>query len=394
MTPQQKTIVDLVRLGLKGDVPSIRRLATKMLRERPSETGEDSAFRDTLAKLVLEDSQGPQITREASRLGAPVDPGTFMSLIRAEHPTEAPSALLSPEAAGVIQQIIDERKNPEVLVAAGIEPTHTLLMTGPPGVGKTMTARFLAASLGVPLLVVDLSTVMSSYLGRTGQNLRQVLDHAKSMRCVFLIDEFDALGKKRDDPSDVGELKRIVNVLLLELDQWPASSLLVAATNHPELLDRAVWRRFERVLQIGLPDMPMRRGMIVRALAALSKSIDDTNLDLVAQVTEGASGADIELLVRGAVRAVALSRSANLGEQLRDAALNRLYEFSLADINLRILYCGIMNRVLGVDQTTIGKQFGVTHVPISRLAAKWDKQQGIKRATRRGAKRVAKQRAN
>ena len=103
----------------------------------------------------------------------------------------------------------------------------------------------LASRIGVPLVSIDLASVVSSFLGTSGRNIRVAFDYAKSGQCVLLLDEFDALAKRRDDDTDIGELKRIVNVVLLELDRWPDTSLLVAATNHPQLLDPAVGRRFD-----------------------------------------------------------------------------------------------------------------------------------------------------
>lgn len=129
-----------------------------------------------------------------------------------------------------------------------------MVFTGPPGVGKTLAARWLAVQLHRPLLILDLASVMSSFLGRTGSNLRNVMDYAKSVECVLLLDEFDAIAKRRDDNGEIGELKRLVTVLLQEIDDWPVGGLLVAATNHGSLLDPAAWRRFEVQIDFPLPN--------------------------------------------------------------------------------------------------------------------------------------------
>ena len=132
--------------------------------------------------------------------------------------------------------------------------TRTALFIGPPGVGKTLSARWIASQLNLPLMVLDLSAVMSSFLGRTGNNVRSVLDYAKKQQCVLLLDELDAIAKRRDDATEIGELKRLVTVLIQEVDNWPSSGMLIAATNHPELLDTAVWRRFDHVIKFPTPD--------------------------------------------------------------------------------------------------------------------------------------------
>ena len=119
--------------------------------------------------------------------------------------------------------------------------------------GKTLAARWIAKKLNRPLIVLDLWAVMSSFLGRTGNNIRNVLDYAKGLDCVLLLDEFDAIAKRRDDAVEIGELKRLVTVLLQEIDEWPSSGLLLAATNHPDLLDPAVWRRFELIVEFPMP---------------------------------------------------------------------------------------------------------------------------------------------
>lgn len=373
MTPHEKLIVDLVRLGLKGDAPSIRRLTTKLLRTAPSPNGEDEKLRSAIAKLLLDEASAPHLTREVQRLGAPVDANSFMSLTRIEHPTDAAPALLAADTDRVVRRVLEERKNPQMLARVGMEPTRTLLLTGPPGVGKTMTARYLAASLEIPLVTIDLSTLISSYLGRTGNNLRQVLDYAKSTACVFLMDEFDALGKRRDDPSDVGELKRIVNVLLLELDQWPPHSLLVAATNHPELLDKAVWRRFEQVIDLSLPDAAIRRAMTSRLLAAYDKCLDAEQLDIFVQATECASGSDIDTFVRSAVRSVAMGSNVSLAAQLTSTAMDRLRKLGSENKDLRAAYCGIANERLNLSQRDIAADMNVSHTVVGRLVQVWRK---------------------
>lgn len=153
-----------------------------------------------------------------------------------------------------VRQVAREREQSERLTQAGVDPTRSVLFTGPPGVGKTLAAKWIARELGQALAILDLSAVMSSFLGRTGSNVRAVLDFARDHNCILLLDELDAVAKRRDDTSEIGELKRLVTVLLQEIDEWPPSCLLLAATNHAKLLDPAVWRRFEVVVEFPLPE--------------------------------------------------------------------------------------------------------------------------------------------
>lgn len=180
------------------------------------------------------------------------------------------------------------------LLADGVFPSRSILLVGEPGVGKTYLAKYLASELDLGLIVLDLALSISSFLGKTGQNLKSVLDYARSQPGILLLDEFDAIGKRRDDPTDLGELKRIVNVLLKELEDWPPHSILIAATNHPELLDKAIWRRFDIVLKIELPDVTTREKLLERYLKGLIPN--KQFLTLLAELTVGVSPADLNKL--------------------------------------------------------------------------------------------------
>ncbi|EIY2608225.1 AAA family ATPase [Pseudomonas aeruginosa] len=159
----------------------------------------------------------------------------------------------SREIKGPLDLIVGEFKNLKKLSEFGISPTSKVLFTGPPGVGKTVAARYLASKLKLPLVVLDLASVVSSFLGRTGVNIKKALEYASSRPCVLLLDEIDSIAKKRDDISDVGEIKRLVTVVLQELDLWQSKGILIAATNHYHLLDPAVQRRFDRVVEFKRP---------------------------------------------------------------------------------------------------------------------------------------------
>lgn len=215
----------------------------------------DPKLAKELMKLLRDNPTFSSPLRRGFKTVIPADTDTRFQLLRFE---ERPHLPTKPVYTGKVQsalnRLVEERKNTEILMKAGLEPTRTILFTGPPGVGKTLSAQWMARQLNLPLMILDLSAVMSSYLGRTGTNLRYVLDYAKSENCILLLDELDAIAKRRDDAGEIGELKRLVTVLLQQLDDWPSSGLLIAATNHSDLLDPAVWRRFEQLIEFDLPD--------------------------------------------------------------------------------------------------------------------------------------------
>ena len=205
----------------------------------------------------------------------PVDSDSRLELLRVDNSPAVPFAPVWPKpVAAVLEEIIEERHLEQRLLEAGIEPTKSVLFCGPPGTGKTLAATWLAEQLHIPCLTLDLSAVMSSFLGRTGNNIRTVLDYSRRLPGVLLLDEFDALAKRRDDALEIGELKRLVTVLLQEIERWPAHGILIAATNHPDLLDPAVWRRFDRVLEFPLPSPSELEELFRRLIPETDRALD------------------------------------------------------------------------------------------------------------------------
>jgi AAA+ superfamily predicted ATPase len=305
----------LARIALTGRTQDVQLFLHKAAKKYKVDLPELAV---SLTELLREAPTRASPLRRQAETPVPVDTDTRLQLLRIEtKPILDHQPVFSEGVARKLGQVVTERSNPETLLKAGLEPTKTLLFTGPPGVGKTMAAKWLATQLNRPLLILDLAAVMSSYLGKTGSNVRYVLDYAKSTDCVLLLDELDAIAKRRDDQSEIGELKRLVTVLIQEIDDWPSSGLLVAATNHSELLDPAIWRRFESVVEFSLPNRHALIEFIETAIGRFIKHSSDWAKALAISM-EGKSFSEVEhslLLAR---------RSAALSEQSIESALEHL----------------------------------------------------------------------
>lgn len=303
----EKDLVHLARVALSGrtqDVTALLHRFAKSYRENAP------VVATAIAALLREAPTRSSPLRRQTEAVLPVDVDTRFHLLRIEeHPLFEHEPVYAPDLKAALETIVAERRGSEALLEAGLEPSRTVLFTGEPGVGKTLAARWLARELNRPLLILDLAAVMSSYLGRTGTNLRHVLDYAKSLDCVLLLDELDAIAKRRDDRGEIGELKRLVTVLLQQIDDWPPKSLLIAATNHADLLDPALWRRFDVTLDFPMPDRDAIEAHLRAVLGPVSKGAEAWSR-VLAVALEGRSFSDIDRDVKAVRRKAALAGEA------------------------------------------------------------------------------------
>jgi SpoVK/Ycf46/Vps4 family AAA+-type ATPase len=207
--------------------------------------------------------------------------------------------VLDPEITAVLESVVDEFRQRSTMRAHGVEPRSSLLLVGPPGTGKTVAGEAIAGELGLGVARIQLATVVSSYLGETARNLEQIFGFLNAGSWVLQFDEFDMLGRERADRSDHGELRRVVAAMLQIIDDNNSDSVFVATSNHPSLLDSAVWRRFDEVITFGLPDEEARAALIERKLRGVKFDLD---VPAAARALEGFSAAEIESVCLNAIR--------------------------------------------------------------------------------------------
>lgn len=225
--------------------------------------------------------------------------------------------VLAADLATRLADLADEVSRWSTLDALGVPRRNRVLLHGPPGCGKTSIAEAIAGDLGRPLVTVRVESVISSYLGETASNLRRVMDFASTGAYIVLFDEFDSLGKDRDDPSDHGELRRVVNAVLQLIDRYRGPSILIAATNHSQVLDDAMWRRFDEVLEVPLPNRDQTAQLLSRLFMGHATNVD---LDRVAAALDGYPQSAAEALVHAALRAaVADNRTAAVADDVEVA---------------------------------------------------------------------------
>lgn len=277
-------VVTLARAATSGDQERVRRALEAIIAEE----------REKQHNVVAEELRGvlERPTPAANgtlRLGE--SPHSFVHEVVPERKID--DLILPAIVEAVCRQLAEEQHRADLLRAYNLEPRNRVLLVGPPGNGKTSLAEALAAELLAPMFVVRYEGVVASYLGETASRLQRLFDFARTRRCVLFLDEFDTLAKERGDEHETGEIKRVVSSLLLQIDQLPTHVVVVTATNHPELLDRAVWRRFQLRLELPSPTREQRQEWFER-FANRSEFDLGYSPRTLADKLAGASFSDIE----------------------------------------------------------------------------------------------------
>ena len=280
-------LVSLVRAGTRGDSALFRKTVEAIIAEERGK--QHHVLADKIAESLQEN--GRPFAQKPQGLDSQVQ-----NLFVESTPRRTLSDLVLPEVVSqACSELIDEHQRRDLLRSYNIEPRHRVLLAGPPGNGKTSLAGAVADALMVPLITIRYEGVIGSFLGETASRLRRLFDHVRTRQCVLFFDEFDTLGKERGDPHDTGEIKRVVSSLLLQIDDLPSHVIVMTATNHPELLDRAVWRRFQLRLELPMPNAAQVQAWIERleTESGLGFSLKTSSRSL-AEKLAGASFAELE----------------------------------------------------------------------------------------------------
>lgn len=316
---QADTLVELLKTANSGDRQSFRRVAESLIKEERGKGHRILAERLTKS-LQQTTSFQSQMREQKPRLTNSTAHTDLIAEISPERTLD--SLVLSDKIRVQLDELIEEQHRSELLHAHNLHPRHRVLLAGPPGNGKTVLAEALANGLMVPLFVVRYETLIGSYLGETSARLKNLLDYAKTQRCVLFFDEFETLGKERGDTHETGEIKRVVSSLLLQMDALPDYVVIVAASNHPELLDRAVWRRFQLRIELPIPT----RAQLSKFIDAIGRRCQiDFGLaaETIAKHLLGLNFAEVEEFCLGVVRRAVLDQRQKDAKAITHAKLEQ-----------------------------------------------------------------------
>lgn len=320
-----KLLRQLIKSGVQGDAAGFRSASEAVIKEERDKN--HHLLANDLERLLYGGQTAPRngIRKLHDLPALPTNKDNGLALLEERAVVrEEKDIVLSDATQSALDEILMEHNRADTLRSYGLQPAQKLLFCGPPGCGKTLAAEVIANALSLPLVLVRLDSVISSFLGETAANLRKVFDYIGEQPVVALFDEFDALTKDRGDSADHGELKRSVNAVLQMMDGYRGESILVATTNYETLLDKAVWRRFDEVVRFELPNLEQIKRLLTLKLSGIRRNFEADDAQ-VASLFKGMSHADIERVLRRAVKEMILSGREFMEKSHLDTALAREY---------------------------------------------------------------------
>ncbi|MDX8448279.1 AAA family ATPase [Mesorhizobium captivum] len=321
-------IVTLLKSHIAGDEG--RFLATAMqLAAHEARQGHGKLAQELKDLVDAAKSNESSIAKSARPVPLVEPKGELAGLLHARYPDLRLTDMILPDSLRArLQRVLGEQRQQTSLREHGLVPRRKLLLVGPPGSGKTMTASALAAELHLPLFTIVLDGLITKFMGETAAKLRLIFNAMQATRGVYFFDEFDAIGARRGERQDVGEIRRVLNSFLQFLEQDDSHSLVIAATNHPELLDRALFRRFDDVLEYAVPDRPLIEALLRARLdrfdtrgLAWSEAVSQAERLSQAEITRAADDAAKSTILRGGKRITSETLTEALTER-RQASLS------------------------------------------------------------------------
>jgi SpoVK/Ycf46/Vps4 family AAA+-type ATPase len=300
-----KILRQLIKAGASGDSDAFRRASEAVIQDERQK--QHHLLANDLEQMLYGEYLKP--AKQSGRSVLPIPPVDkerglpLLDIRQAQRPLE--EMVLSESSNTAIEELLEEHRRADVLRSFGMKPSGKVIFHGPPGCGKTLAAEVIAFELDLPLAIVRLDALVSSFLGETAANLRKVFDFIAEYPMVALFDEFDAIGKERSDTGEHGELRRVVNAVLQMMDAYQGKSLILAATNHEQILDSAIWRRFDETIDFPLPNREQIQQILSLKLRGVRRQFELDEKPLL-DLFSKRSGADIERIVRRAVKRIIL----------------------------------------------------------------------------------------
>lgn len=314
--PRADLLLNMVKAGVQGDHARFQKTVEALAAEERAK--QHNILADRLLAQLRQGGNGSH--RASAPLSA--NPG-YGSLVAEAVPSIGIDDLVLPaEAREAVLGLVEEQQRADLLRSYNLEPRHRVLLAGPPGNGKTSLAEAIADALYAPFITVRYEGIIGSYLGETAQRIAQVFEYARSRQCVLFFDEFDVVGKERGDAQETGEIKRVVSSLLLQVDALPSYVVVVTASNHPELLDRAVWRRFQVRLELPLPKQTQIEEWFRRFESRSGQALGLSARSL-AQQLKGLSFAEVADFGNDVLRGIVLSQPTGDAKKIAEQRLRQ-----------------------------------------------------------------------
>jgi hypothetical protein len=359
----RQDIVELIEASLDANYTEVKSIGGRIAKSLSST---DLEVAQQIKSIIRR--KGVPLRNSGYMESLPVDPKSRMPLVEEQAWPVSP-LFIDEETMNVFDTFISDVKHVDELVAHGLAGRLSLLLSGPPGTGKSLIAGHIASQLNKPLYVVRLDSVISSLLGDTAKNLRQIFDYVPQKCGVLFLDEVDAVAKLRDDQHELGELKRVVNTLIQGLDSLDDNAVVIAATNHSGLLDPAIWRRFPYKINLASPNEKVRADLWGHFLFA--DQGDEIVCGALAKVSENLTGADIESISLSARRRSILSKQPLNLAAIVQATLNSVASNSAIPVSRELStqekksLVVTLHKKIKMNQSEIWKLLGVSRQTVS-----------------------------